>query len=113
MRTLLGLAVAFLGIGLASAFAEDKKKADGKTTVEGIMVCSKCTLKETPKCGNAVKVKDGDKEVVYYISDKGNKETYHKAICAADSEQKVKVTGKLVEKNGKKTLEDAKVEVLK
>jgi len=108
MRILLGLAVAFLSVGVAAYAAEDKK-----TTIEGVMVCTKCTLKETKTCGHAVKVKDGDKEVVYYLDDKGAKETYHKAICPADSEQKVKVVGKLVEKDKKKTLEDCKVEVLK
>ncbi len=70
------------------------------------MVCTKCKLSETPDCGNAVVVKEGDKEVTYMIKDKGKGETYHK--CSG--EKAVKVTGKVTEKDGKKYIEEAKVE---
>jgi hypothetical protein len=113
LRALLALAVCFVSVGLV-AFAEDeKKKADETKTFEGKMVCAKCTLKMDgiKECTNAIKVKEGDKEVVYLIKDKGKKESYHK--CAADTESDVKVTGKVVEKDGKKWIEDAKVEVKK
>ena len=118
LKKILALTVAFAALSFAGTNADDKKtdkKADEKKTIEGKLVCAKCTLKDADAkaCTNAVKVKDGDKEVVYYIKDTGNKETYHKAICKADSESKVKVTGKVVEKDGKKWIEDAKVEVLK
>ena len=53
---------------------------------------------------------EGGKTVNYYISDKGNKEKYHKDVCPGGSEVEVKVTGKIVEKDGKKMIEDAKVE---
>jgi hypothetical protein len=112
LNKILALTVAFAVAGFA--FADDKK-ADGAKTFEGLLVCAKCTLKDkdVKGCTNALKVKDGDKEVVYLLKDKGNKETYHKAICGADSESKVKVTGKVVEKDGKKWIENAKVEVQK
>ena len=74
------------------------------------MVCGKCTLGETKACSNVVKAKEGGKDVNYYISDKGNKESYHKGVCPGGSEVDVKVTGKIVEKDGKKMIEDAKVE---
>lgn len=109
-RTVLALVVGFAALSLV-AFAEDKK-AD-KKTFEGMLVCAKCTLKDADKCTNALKVKDGGKEVVYLLKDQGAKEEYHKMICAADKEAKVKVSGKVVEKDGKKWLEDVKVEVLK
>ena len=114
--------VAFL---MVPAFAEDKKedkkpaakadekKADDKKEVnlEGTMVCGKCKLKETDKCSNVVQVKEGDKTVTYYLKDEGVKAPYHKDCCQADV--KVKVTGgKIVEKDGKKTIEDPKVEVV-
>jgi hypothetical protein len=105
MKKLLGLAVAVSAVAfLASAGADDKK--DEKKTLEGKLVCSKCKLSETPDCGNALVVKEGDKEVTYYIKDKGKGETYHK--CSGEKE--VKVTGKVSEKDGKKYIEEAKVE---
>ncbi|HEY2783644.1 MAG TPA: hypothetical protein VGJ05_01605 [Fimbriiglobus sp.] len=108
MKSLLGLLVAGAAVAfLASAGADDKK--DAKKTLEGKMVCTKCKLSETPDCGNALIVKEGDKEVTYYIKDKGKKETYHK--CSG--EQACKVTGKITEKDGKKYIEDAKVEKVK
>ena len=57
----------------------------------------------------AVQVKDGDKTVTYYLKDNGNKEKYHP--CTEDKE--ATVTGKIVEKDGKKWIEDTKVEVKK
>lgn len=108
MKKLLGLLVACAAVAfLASAGADDKK--DEKKTLEGKMVCTKCKLSETPDCGNAVVVKEGDKEVTYYIKDTGKKEKYHK--CSG--EQAVKVTGKVTEKDGKKYIEEAKVETVK
>lgn len=106
----LALAAAF-ALGGFFAVADDKKDKETKT-LEGVIVCTKCTMKETDKCGHALKVKDGDKEVVYYVNDKGAKEKYHKGICPPGSEAKAKVTGKVVEKDGKKHLEEPKVEIL-
>jgi hypothetical protein len=95
---------------LVPAFAEDKK--DDKKVIEGTMVCGKCKLKETEKCSNVVQVKEGDKTVNYYLKDDGGNAPYHKDCCKADV--KVKVSGgKVTEKDGKKTIEDGKVEVVK
>ncbi|WP_439631508.1 hypothetical protein [Gemmata sp.] len=102
----LGVAVVTLSGASNNVRAEDKK-AEAKT-VEGTLTCTKCALKETDKCGHALIVKDGDKKVTYYIADKGAKESYHGKCCKADLEG-VKVAGKVTEKDGKKTIEDAKV----
>src|SRR5262245_47007868 len=99
LRTILALCIGFGALGFA---LPDDKKADEKKTLEGTLVCAKCTLKTEKGCTNALKVKDGDKEVIYLLKDKGSKEEYHKAICPPDSESKAKVTGKVVEKDGKK-----------
>lgn len=108
----LVLGVSIVALANFAATAQDAKKEakDTTKTIEGKMVCGKCTLGETDKCSNVVKVKEGGKDVKYYISDKGNKEKYHKDVCPGQSEVEVKVTGKIVEKDGKKTIEDAKVE---
>ena len=98
----LGLAVAFvLALG---ARAEDKGK---EVTLKGTILCGKCALKETPKCHTAIKVKEGDKDVVYYFDEAGSKK-YHKEICTETKDGEV--TGVTGEKDGKKTIKVSKVE---
>ncbi|OWK36614.1 DUF6370 family protein [Fimbriiglobus ruber] len=108
MKKILALVVGVTALAFAAgAFAEDKKPET--KTLEGKLVCTKCELKETPKCGHCLLVKDGDKEVKYYISDKGGAEKYHGKVCQEPKD--AKVTGKIGEKDGKKTISDAKVEI--
>lgn len=110
MRSLFALAIGVLALSFGLTVAEDKKddkKAETKK-LEGKLTCSKCALQETDKCGNALKVKDGDKEVIYYLDDKGAKESYHGKICK--EEKDATVEGKVVEKDKKKYIEKAKVE---
>lgn len=111
LRYALALALGFSIValaGVATTVAQDKKdeKKDTKT-LEGKMVCTKCKLGETEKCGNALIVKEGDKEITYYLKDKGKDEKYHQCTAPGDA----KVTGKVVEKDKKMTIEDAKVEI--
>lgn len=110
LRYALALAMG-LGMVAVADMATAQDKAETKT-VEGKMVCTKCTLNETKACEHAVQVKEGGKEVTYYIGKAGFKE-FHKSVCPAGSDLAVKVTGKLVEKDGKKSLADAKVEKAK
>ena len=109
LRTVLASVVAVAAITLAGLgnAAEDKEKK----TLEGTLTCTKCALKETKACGHALLVKEGDKEVKYYLTDKGGKEPYHKHCCQEDVP--AKVTGKVSEKDGKKIIEDPKVEIKK
>ena len=115
IRNLLLAAVGAFALVLAPAFAEDKKPAEEKTvTLEGTLVCGKCKLKETKACSNVLLVKDAKnekKEVKYYLDDKGAKADYHGEICQEPKE--AKVTGTVSEKDGKKTITDAKVEFKK
>jgi hypothetical protein len=105
IRNLFAAAVvAILGFAVS---AEDKK-AEPKT-LEGKIVCSKCKLKETADCGNVLQVMEAGKTVNYYFKDNGKGEDYH--VCSG--EKVAKATGKVVEKDGKKWLTDAKVEVKK
>lgn len=113
MRIVLVVALGVLAITLAGnpiSLAQDKK--DEKKTLEGTLTCTKCALKETAKCGHALIVKQDKKEVKYYLVDKGGAEPYHGSVCTSDVE-KVKVTGKVVDKDGKKTIEEPKVELPK
>lgn len=109
LRYVLALALGFSIVaisGVATTAADKDEKKDTTTTVEGKLVCTKCKLSETDACGNAVLVKDGDKTITYYLTDKGKAEKYHQ--CSGEKD--VKVTGKLTEKDNKKMLADAKVE---
>lgn len=118
LRIALAVALGFAAVTLAglsnSATAQDKKedKKDEKKTLEGTLTCTKCTLGETKACGNALVVEKDKKKVTYYLVDKGVKEPYHKECCTADAPG-TKVTGKVVEKDGKQTIEDPKVELKK
>jgi hypothetical protein len=91
----LGLAVAIALVAGTQAREDDKE-----VTLKGTILCAKCELKETAKCTNAIRVKEEDKDVVYYFDDKGAKETYHKEICQGPKEGEVKGTVKI--KEGKK-----------
>lgn len=102
LRMVLGL-VAVLGLTVALHSQEKDKK---EKTLKGTICCSKCELGETPACGNAIKVKEGDKEVVYYFDDKGRSEKYHGKICSGPA--KGSVTGVVSEKDKKKYITPSK-----
>ena len=117
LRIALALALGFAAVTLAGTTsnvnAEDKKddkKVEAKK-LEGTLTCTKCALNESKACGHALLVKVDGKEVKYYLNDKGGKEKYHAACCKADVE--ATVTGKVGEKDGKKTIDEAKVEIKK
>ncbi len=106
LRYVLAAALGFAAIAVTqTTVTADDKKAESKT-LEGKLVCTKCKLGETDACGNALLVKDGEKTITYYLADKGKGEKYHKCSGEADA----KVTGKVVEKDKKLTIEGAKVE---
>jgi hypothetical protein len=87
-RTLLGLAIVFAVI--LAVRAEDKKDAKEVKELKGEVGCPKCIFKIEKSCGNAIKVKEGDKEVIYVFLDKRGKEDYHKKICTASHKGSVK-----------------------
>jgi hypothetical protein len=97
MRKLFALCACVFALALVASAQDDKK-----TTLEGKLVCTKCELKETKACGHALIVKKDDKEIKYYLKDKGGKEPYHGDVC--QEPKKAKVTGKVEEeeKDGKK-----------
>jgi hypothetical protein len=109
-KVVLGLAVVLALVLVVGAQADEK--AGGKEVkLMGTLVCGKCTLGETAKCANVLKVKEGDKTVNYYLDDKGNKESYHKKVCPPNSEAEAIVIGSVTEKDGKKWLKPTKVDL--
>jgi hypothetical protein len=97
----------FVALALVVGFAGAEDKKSDAVTVSGKICCPKCELKKESKCGTCVVVKEGNAEVIYYFDAKSNKE-YHKEICTSVKEGKV--TGKVTEKDGKKTITVTKVE---
>jgi hypothetical protein len=109
MRYILAAVLGFAAITLVGFTATAEEKKDEKKTLTGTLICTKCSSGETTKCEHALIVKEGDKKVTYYIADKGGAEPYH-AKCCRDDVPDVKVTGKIVEKDKKKTIQEPKVE---
>jgi hypothetical protein len=101
------LVVSVLFSGLTLAIAAEEK------TVSGDAVCAKCALKEAPKCQNVVMVKEGEKTVNYYLTGAASEKAHGGlGICTAkkDAPIKVKVTGAVSEKDGKKSIEVSKID---
>lgn len=104
-RFLTLAACGLLITGLSALQAQEEGK---KVTIEGDGLCAKCALKEAPSCQNVVIVKKDGKETKYYLEKNGFFAAAHQGLglCTAkkDDPVKVKVTGTLTEKDGKKIL---------
>ena len=102
------LTLAACGLLITGFSALQADEAGKKVTIEGDGVCAKCALKEAPACQNVVIVtKDGKKPKYYLEKNEFFKEAHQDlGICTAkeEDELKVKVTGTLTEKDGKKIL---------
>ena len=99
--------LAFAGAAV-TAFADDAKTV----TINGSMVCGKCTLHETAACQNVVQVTTDGKTVNYYLAKNDVSDALHEDVCHGDSE-KVTATGTVVEKDGKQVLTVSKLEKAK
>jgi acyl-CoA reductase-like NAD-dependent aldehyde dehydrogenase len=105
---MLAVAVLSAGFTLVVKAAEEK-------TIEGMAQCAKCALKETKQCQNVVVVEEDGKDVKYYlVHNDVAKKAHGKSFCQAakDDGPKVKVTGDVSEKDGKKLIEPTKIEVV-
>lgn len=96
---------AFVLVPNPSVAAEEAAKT---VTMEGTATCAKCDLGTEKECTTVLQVKEGDKTTTYYLAGKADKE-WHKKICKTPKE--VKMTGTVSEKEGKKTLDVATIEM--
>jgi hypothetical protein len=106
--SVLGVTALFCGLSLAVQ-ADDKEVKE----ITGEGQCAKCSLKETPKCVNAVVVEEDGKKTTYYM-DMENKiaKDFHGKVC--QDKVKVKVKGEVTEKDGKKVISPTEeIEVVK
>ena len=91
------------GSSLAS-LADDKPR-----TIAGDGCCAKCALKEKDACQNAIKVKDGDKTVTYYLVQNAVSKAFHKNLCSGSD--KVKATGTVKEVDGQYEFTATRIEI--
>ena len=93
MRKLIALSVAFLFcVGLAAA-------GEGNSvTVEGKILCAKCTLGEQESCQNVLVVENKGDDDYYYLTKNA---TYEEMGEVCKDSRLARVTGTLEEKDGK------------
>jgi len=99
-------AVVCLALVLGLAVAEEGKKGESKT-LKGTITCAKCDLGTADSCATVIKVKDGDKEVVYFFDEAGHKK-YHGKVCKSPMEGTV--TGTVSKDGDKMVVKVSKVE---
>jgi hypothetical protein len=93
-------------------FVAASARAAEEVTLKGTIMCAKCALKEAKKCTTVIQVKEGGKDVVYYLLDRGNKEDYHEEVCGGARKEGT-VVGTVLEKDGKKWIKPTRVEYTK
>jgi hypothetical protein len=114
MRAVLFSAAFAFAITQGAAFAADKPekpakaekvakdKKGGEVTLSGEMVCGKCTLNETKKCQNVLRVTEAGKETKYYLAENEVAKSNHEHVCSGP--EKATVKGTVAEESGKKVL---------
>jgi Family of unknown function (DUF6370) len=93
---LAGLAMLFALTLAVTAEEKDKKEV----TLKGEITCAKCGLKvkDQDTCATVIKVKDGDKDVIYWFDTDSSKKN-HQTICK--KAMKGEVTGTVEKKDDK------------
>jgi hypothetical protein len=86
----------------AEKAAKGKAAAGAEVTLSGEMVCAKCTLNESKKCQNVLKVTEAGKETKYYLAQNETAKANHEHVCSAP--EKATVKGTVSEEAGKKVL---------
>lgn len=104
------LAFSLLALAIAVVFAAPAIAGEA-VTLEGEIVCAKCSLGEDlQKCQNVLAVKKGEETTHYYMaSTDANKEFGD--VCMVAKE--VKVTGTVSEKDGKKWIAATEIITMK
>jgi hypothetical protein len=107
MRKLAG--TMFFALAVVFALVVQASAEDKEVTLKGTITCAKCDLKVKGQdtCATVIKVKEGDKDVIYYFDEDSHKKN-HKTICKEAKEGTVK--GKVSEKDGKKIITAEKVD---
>jgi len=83
--------------------------AAGEVTLAGDMTCAKCGLHESAACQNVLKVKEGGKDVKYYMAKNAVADANHEKVCSTTAH--ATVTGKVSEEGGKKVITPSAVKI--
>jgi hypothetical protein len=70
-------------------------KAGQEVTLKGELGCGKCSFKKTAACQNVLKVKEGGKDVMYFLAENAVSEDKHEAVCSGT--KPATVTGTVAE----------------
>ena len=105
-------ALTTLALALVVAFGFTTLAQAAEATYTGKVVCAKCTLKkaDAKECQDVLVVKDGDKAAEYYV-EKNDVAKAFGHVCK--DEKPAVVTGKVMEKDGKKWISATKMEAPK
>ena len=107
IAVITGLAGLLLLALATPSFADEKGK---EVTVTGEGKCTKCIMKETEKCQNAIETTEDGKKVIYYLAQNDVSKDFHEDLCK--EAKKVTATGTVKEVDGKKELTVSKIEVV-
>jgi len=102
---LIALTGLFAGGFTMSAFAAENTEV----TLSGEGKCAKCSLHEADQCQNVLQTKEDGKTVTYYLTHNKVSKEFHSNLCKES--KKIKVTGEVKEKDGKKMLKASKIEL--
>jgi hypothetical protein len=98
------------GLAFAALIAAPVAAEDKEVTLTGTITCPKCDLGTADKCGTVIKVKEGEKDVLYTFDADSNKK-YHGDICK--EAKPGKVTGKVKKDGDKMVISVTKLEYTK
>lgn len=102
-------AIGMLALLTSPAFAAAK---EGKEiTIKGEGKCTKCLMKETASCQNAIEVTKGEKKKVYYLVQNDVSKNFHEDLCK--EAKKVSATGTVKKVDGKLEFTATKIELVK
>ena len=110
MKTIITsiMSVAIAAFVLSANASAAEKEAAKAVTLQGTATCAKCDLGTAKECVSVLQVKEGEKTETYLLAGKADKE-WHKNVC--NGPKKVKMTGTVTEKDGKKTLDVTKIDM--
>jgi hypothetical protein len=108
LARILGTAAICFAVLAQSARAADP--APGTTTVTGRLACAMCVLKmkDVKSCVNVLVTSEGGKEIVYALAENAVTRAYDMKAC--EKAVPVKVTGKVTESGGKRTIDPSSIE---
>ncbi len=103
--------IAKLGLALALAMGLAASAAAGEETLNGTIMCAKCSLKKAADCQDVLVTKDAAGKVGEYYIEKNDVAKAYGHTC--QGEKPALVTGTVTEKDGKKWITASKMEAPK